>query len=356
MTEAAREFFVRLEGGQQEEARRALSRVDPRLCFESLDDKQAAFVLLRWDELPAYPAAQLVQCLAPAKVKVQLGRAPIGHEAALELVLHDQRISLAEGRIRVGVTRGHLLELVVSVPLDVEGTNEQLQVAAELYLEALVGDELLDRWVGSVSVDRCARTRGLVTLQGRGERAVSHPLSLCSGLIAKGIEGIESTLPSSLLVHDEGRPEPGEWTALSIPELSAGLQAGRTFASTRFPEALKAALEGLPFASARFTRGPEVMMWFCWKAPPAPSAQRVPLREKVEARLIALGDEVRFSLAGTGFGARDDYLDLWVAPEPGVIRKIIEALIPLVESIEAGFYDAHWAEEILEVSAREPLV
>src|SRR5690606_20539433 len=97
MTEAAREFFVRLEGGQQEEARRALSRVDPRLCFESLDDKQAAFVLLRWDELPAYPAAQLVQCLAPAKVKVQLGRAPIGHEAALELVLHDQRISLAEG-------------------------------------------------------------------------------------------------------------------------------------------------------------------------------------------------------------------------------------------------------------------
>lgn len=348
MTDAAQEFFVALSKEQEARAAEALQRVDPRLRFFKQLAQSGTFVLLRWEELPAYPAAQLVKCLAPADVQVQLGRAPLGHEAALELALRDEGIDLSEARVRVGVSRGHLLEIVVSVPLHVQGTEEQLQVAAEVYLEASAGDERLDRWVGDISVDRIARTRGLVTLQGRDDRAVSHPLSFASTLIETGIQGIEAALPESLLSEAEGRNEAREWTALSIPEMSAGLQAGRTFASTRFPEALKAALEGLPFASARFTRGPEVMMWFCWKA--ASSAERVPLREKVEAQLLDLKDEVPLSLAGTGFGARHDYLDLWVLPEPAMIRTVVDVLLSVVESIEGGFYDAHWAEEILEVS------
>jgi hypothetical protein len=265
------------------------------------------------------------------------------HAQALERASAEAQVSLATSRVRVGVTRGHLLEVVVQVPLDCAGDPESLQLGAEIYLETLLGDALLDEWVSSVGIDRIARTTGLLLVSDSRSSAPAHPLKEVGSLVRLGIEGIRGQLPESLL----GAQVAGEsWTALEIPEITDGLQAERRFASTCFPEALKCALEGMPFSSTRFTRGEEKFCWLSWSGATGG-------RDRLFAR--ALAEEVLTSprcgphllVSGSGFGPRRDYLDFWAelsTPElPRVIGELAQSLIDL----EFGFYDSPYSSSPL---------
>jgi hypothetical protein len=347
MEEAARFFYVALRGSDFDVAHTALSAVDPRLSFEIIKSEGERLISLRYLEAPGQPAAVLVSKLCPRDLAIELGRRPTNHERALQEVRELYGVSLSSARVRVGVSRGHLLEIVVSVPLDIAGDQERLQDAAEHYLEACIGDEILDTWVADVSVDRIGRTSGLPVFQDSKARSETHPILTCRELVQRGVEGIVQNLPERLVstTHSE------QWTALEISDLSYGLQAGRLHASTRFPEALKAALEGLPFSSRRFTRGGEVMIWICWSSPGDSPERRFSLREAVEEALNQFSSTDGVLLAGTGFGRKDDYLDLWVPPDVTVIRRLLNRILPLVGALEAGFYDSHWAEEIFSLTA-----
>src|SRR5690606_21361304 len=125
-------------------------------------------------------------------------------------------------RVRVGVTRGHLLEVVVQVPLDVAGEPDALQLGTEIYLEALLGTSLLDEWVASVAVDRIARRSSLLVVADSRSSANAHPLQEAASLIRRGVEGIRGQLPASVFAMG-GRET--DWTALEIPEAQSGLQS-----------------------------------------------------------------------------------------------------------------------------------
>jgi hypothetical protein len=258
-------------------------------------------------------------------------------ENALLATRSETGVDLSTSQVRVGFSRGHLLEVVVKIPLDIPGDPEALQVAAEMFLEESVGPERLDTWVACVSVDRIRRSSGLVMAAGDTPTS-SPPLLDAPDLIARGIQAVTEGLPSTLL----GQTWSEGWAALEIPRTEEGLQAEREFASTCFPEALKAVLEGLPFSSTRFTRGAEVFVWVSW----SPSAQaRAPLgaslrlaeRTRVEALANAAPQEL--ALVGSGFGRTRDYLDLWLRPNSGVLEGLVRRLAGEVGQIEVGFYD-----------------
>lgn len=267
------------------------------------------------------------------------------HEGALKKARTEAGACLDSSRVRVGVTRGHLLEVVVQVPLDTTGDPEALQLAAEVYLEALLGTALLDEWVASVAIDRIARTTGLLVVSDGRSVTSAHPLSEAAPLIRLGIEGIRSQLPDSQLSLAAAGDN---WTALEIPETESGLQPERCFASTRFPEALKCALEGMPFSSTRFTRGSEKLCWLSWRGRGA-AAPRLRARSEVETLVSTKQCEAHLLLAGSGFGPRRDYLDLWTMLAWAELPKLLLSLASTVEGLEFGLYDSPYSEKPIQI-------
>jgi len=309
-----------------------LEQVEPRLQVREADGEW----FLLYDEVAARPVAEIC---AAAVGRCRVGRPALSHESALAVALSETGVDLSTSRVRMGFTRGHLLEIVVSVPLDVEGDEEALQVASEIYLEERLGDLAMDRWVANVSVSRIARSQGLLVVQDITSSSETRPLRETGELKERAETGVFAELPACLL----GRVEADVvWTALEIPALPGGLQEDRVYASTSCPEALKAALEGLPFSSERFTRGQEVFCYFSWSASGG-AQQRTSLREKIEAKVRALGQEL--AVAGTGFGLKRDYLDLWALPEASLLRRVANVILSLCGDCELGFYDSKWGEE-----------
>ncbi len=305
--------------------------------------------VVRYADQVARASAELFIAAAADPCAIRLGRQPELFEVALARASSETGVALDSARVRVGLTRGHLWELVFTVPLDVEGDEEQLQLAAEVFVEHCVGERLLDDWVASVEVTRGARQRGLLVFQEPAP-STTYPLVQTRELLDLGIAGIVGGLPDSLV-----RADGGEWTALDIPAATTGLQPERLFASTLFPEALKAALEGLPFHSGRFTRGPEIFGWLEWSAVGLDPAARRQLRDQRERSLCGafeMSGKGRFM--GSGFGAERDYLDVVVDCSTDAIAETLRAALaaPCAHaeaSLEFGFYDSIWAGERLHI-------
>jgi len=304
-------------------------------------ERHASGWVVRWADPSLRPLARSVARCAPQGQSVVLGVPGAGLGAALEHTLGRHGVDLRGSEVRVGITRGHLLALVFSIPLDVPGELDQLEAAVECLSEQALGEELLDRWVLTIDVARAARRSRLSVLPASGSaNAATHPLELLEQLVQIGIAAISAELPESQLV-----PSPEGWTALDVAPAPGGLQGDRVQAFTNSPEALKAALEGLPFDSSRFTRGPEVMVWFAWTQ--APLSARLAAREAAETLIRELS-EVRgaCALCGTGFGPTRDYLDAWVLPNVEFLGSLRQELAArLGTSVELGFYDSQWVGE-----------
>jgi len=306
--------------------------------------------VITYSDKSAIPLAEWLVAELHGRALV-VGRPPGTAERALGAV-RRLGADFSSCRVRVGFTRGHLLDVYVLVPFDVAGSPEQLQVAAEVYLETLLGDRILDEWVDQVAVDRIARSGGLLVVSDVRAPSVSYPLTEVDSLLKRGIHALRQSLPESHLASCAS----GEWTALSLERAHAespGPRLDRLFASTCHPEALKACLLGLGFCSARFTLGEEIFIYLRWAArgPERPSK-----RQQVEDLIELLARRTaEVALAGSGFGEEFDYLDLWVLPRPGVINTLLRQVAELVGEVELGFYDSRWSAERLVHRRSTPL-
>lgn len=299
--------------------------------------------VVRWSDPALLPLAESAQRAAPLEFGALLGLPARGHAEALEAVQAEWGVDLSSSEVRVGITRGHLLSIVFHVPLDVPGSPETLEDAILSYAEHALGELTLDTWVVSIDLTRSARRKGLLVVpDAEKEPAVTHPIASLQEIVRAGIEGIQAELPASRFT-----PGAEGWTALEVSPLEGNAEEDRVQISTNCPEALKAALEGLPFDSTRFTRGGEILVWVAWKA--RPLEQRVELKEAVERSLeAARARGVDCVLCGTGFGRTRDYVDLWILPRSEQLGALLSTVADAARApVELGFYDSRWARERL---------
>jgi len=338
----AAEFIERLSSAAQS-TQAAGGKNDWDALLSAADDR------LFWQREPRAvrtfePAALPLRDLAAAMLGgdgpgVHAGMPALGVGAALDLVGRSIGVDLSSSRVRVGVSRGHLLAVVIAVPLDVPGDVATLEAAASLLVEAALGDDFVDQWLLSIDVTRSRRHSGLMMVRDSVDDSVTYPIEQLDELARLGSAGILAALPASLTGGTGDA-----WTALELELAGAGPGAERTFAATTEPEALKAALEGLPFDSRRFVSGPELFVWTHYSAEDHPN--RHALRARVEAAAGALGDGIR--LAGTGFGADGEYLDFWLRAEHDVLARLGVALTEAAGlPVTLGFYDTRFAEHRL---------
>lgn len=298
-----------------------------------------------YDELPARGVAEWVAGGARG------GQASVGLPACpLERVLRDAGelggCDVSRARVRVGFTRGHAVEVMVALP----SATREPQIVAERLVEGLLGEAETDDWVAAVDVIELPRPGSLRVVQPGPSEGESFPLAALPDLVARAREGVRALLPTEPR-HRLARA--ADWTWLEMPPDPEGVQPDRICAATCAPELVKAALEGLPFHSRRFSRWEER---FVWIATPASDARhRAERRHVVEERFDeTLRAEGLGAVVGTGFGARFDYLDLCLGPEDAALERVLAlgAELEFGRGAELGFYDSRWAEERLSFPSR----
>ena len=292
-----RESFLALE------PRLALSLSDgregqKRLCVSSRGSRELALLI----DLLAKKAGEVgaeLQCYA----------APMSAGEALRRVSEETGLDLQQARVRVGFGRGHLLDVLVLAPVFPSAEDEASLNAAEVLVEGILGERVLDHWVRDISCAPLSRGGPLKLVQTGPVQPETLPLVELSPAVSAAIEGLVAGLPEAPWSK---QPRTTGWTMFEVePELASDYrhQDDLAVATTIVPEMLKCFLERAPFSSLRFSRHGEMFAYLKIEAT-GESVARLAQRQAFED---ALGDVLGPGVGcvvGNGLGIRYFYLDL----------------------------------------------
>ncbi len=266
----------------------------------------------------------------PPGVEVVTERGPLDFESACERVAERTGFDVSEARVRAGVTRGHLFEIVLYLH---EASAEQgaaAELAAELAVESCLGERSVETWVQSIDVAALPRKSRLKVVQSGPPSAESFPLAELKPTIDRAVQGVLDSLPDEPLCRQAPK---SNWVMLETEPLddSTEAQADLIMASTCLPEMLKCYLQQSPFTSARFSRHGEHFVYVKYPAQGDP-AERVRARQGLEDALdVELRSRGLGCVVGNGLGRNHCYIDF-------ALTSLNESLPWLCEAAQrAGF-------------------
>lgn len=286
------------------ELERALSAVHAALTGERASDGTLA-VCARTPE--SFPIADRVAARAPLGVRVVSEPPARELSSSLERIQKETGVGLSRARFRGGFVRGHLLELVFSLPGGVG--DEREQGAAERLVSDLLGARTMEAWIGAVHVAPAPRGGPLRVLGS--EPGPGLTLETLADTVIAAIRGLYATLPEQ---PAWARRDEADWTLLEVePEASKGPCAAQddlVMAATREPELLKCFLAGERFSSRRFSRHDELCFYLKYEAssgtPPRRQKERTALEDALQG---ALSEARAGAVIGGGLGVQHDYVN-----------------------------------------------
>jgi hypothetical protein len=271
-------------------------------------------------------------------------RPALGFEHALISVPRGTILSSAQ--VRVGISRGHLLEVVVHVPESVN--DESMMGAFESVVEALVGQRIFETWLEQVSVAPLARGGPLRVVGSGASSPTTAPISSLGDLVERAVSAVVAGLPERPLhTHCASL----KWTMFETEPVPADDYVGQDdllLSTTLAPELLKSYLQGAPFSSQRFSRNDEVFCYLKTENPTAGIEQLVARRTELEDELDAeLREAGAGCVIGNGLGLRYSYIDLALS-QPGVglplVRRVARSRDVFARSWIL-FCDTAWTHE-----------
>ena len=247
-----------------------------------------------------------------ARVAPGRGAPPLGVARALERVRTQHGVDFSGARARAGFSRGHLIDVVVSLPGG-SGNRSEREAAREL-LVAFLGEGRAADWLGEVAVEPAPRSGLLKVLDVRAPSASFFPVAELPDTFEHAIAGLYAGLPEEPLWSLGGEEL---WTMLEAsaePAEDYAAQDDLLLASTYLPEMLKCFLAGSPFSSSRFSRRDELFSYLKVEGHGGDprlslSARRV-LEDALDAALVS---ERAGRVVGSGLGIRYWYVDFALA-------------------------------------------
>jgi hypothetical protein len=240
--------------------------------------------------------------------------------AACDDVRRATGVDFVQARARAGFGRGHLLDVVLYVPGGSGGDGERQ--AAELFVSALLGEELFETWIGDVLTAPAARGGPLRVLND-GRQPSTFPVAELAAAVDAARKGLVSGLPALPFCE---LPGDGEWAMFEStpePRPDYAAQDDIALATSRAPEMLKCFLEGRPFSSARFSRHGELFAYLKIDQRELSPAERLRARTRVEDELDpALRSKKLGSVVGNGLGLRYGYVDLALLDPPRALDEL----------------------------------
>lgn len=275
------------------------------------------------------PLIALVLRRAPAAPGLEFARyrGECDVRSALSEVRDRFGIDLANSRVRIGFSRGHLLEVVVhssafSSASDGTGTD-----AANLLVLRLIGEELFDDWVGAVDIAPAPREGPLrlISASKPGERGLALEEALPA--VEAAIRGVYAELPDAPY---RTFSDTSMWTLLEAEpgaEIDYAAQDDVALKSTVIPEAMKCFLERGRFSSKRFSRHGESFAYVKVDAIDETADSRHELRVRLEDALAkGLVASGLGCVVGAGLGVRYVYIDVVLESVEHGVSVMREAL------------------------------
>lgn len=308
--ERAARFFEVLSGARDlETLENALADVDVSFEFVAASRRGDEVRLDVRADVQKRPCLERFASSSPKDVKVVTERGARPFEQVQSDVRAVTGYELASARVRAGITRGHLLDVVVYLAGSAGSSDVHAGHAAELAVEGCLGERVVDDWVSAITSAPLPRSGPIRLIQHSDELARTFELSELPAAVERAVLGVRGSLADERL---DATPPRSDWVMLEAEANDAGAaaQADLLLASTFMPEMLKCFLEGSPFSSLRFARHGERFAYLKYQS-------TGDLRERVNARQVledALDAQLRAGqlgcVVGNGVGRRHCYVDL----------------------------------------------
>jgi hypothetical protein len=241
--------------------------------------------------------------------------------------------------------------------------DRQAQLAAFVATESLLGEEVLDKWIGAISVEPVRRAGTIGRLLGRaGRDRQGVPLDRLRPTVTALIEGmIEQLSPEPLYAAAPADPDRDDrqWSCFKAEPTEREdypRWSDLFVAVTPWPDVWQAAHNAPGFLSERFSRCGER---FCYLKIDGSDVGDMTFadREAMERALDAALVPARAGCTiGGGTGRRYSYIDLALADVgPGVeaVRRVMrDGRAPRRSWLL--FYDAEWVDEWVGVWPDSP--
>jgi hypothetical protein len=358
--------------------RAALARVHEDLGLEARaqPDGTQSLAIVPLGGPASWPLCRLCVERAPARYPwtFESQREALSLDATVAEVFDEFGVDFTRARARVGVTRGHLLEVVLASP-DVNTHDPTARDAAERLIALLLGDRRFDSWIATVSVQAAPRSR-LLRVVGDGEcpelplaiDEVADAIDAAGGGILLGLseqplhavcERAEWTLfelDDTLRVADGAEPE---WRrGVAGPGLTlcdTPPQSDLLLAASSCPEALKCLLAEQPFSSQRFSRHGERFCYLKLRLDAANDEGRFHKRSELEDALDrALVPGRLGCVVGNGLGQDHVYIDLALTDVDrsiGIVKNRL-ARASVDDDAWMFFFDDEWSNEWLALNEK----
>jgi hypothetical protein len=248
-------------------------------------------------------------------------RQPHGFEDTAELVKDHTGVDTSAISFKATLTEDHLIELL----FDYKGQKgaESLGDAVFMATEYLLGEEVLDRWIGEMEVNDTGASGPFISM------------SELPNTVADLIKNIQKSLPDKPLAAIRGTLKPQEITVEDEPEDDE--ERDVIWARTLHPKVWQAAHGESAFDSCRFSRHNER---FCYLKIEGFTAEEK-LNELENRINDALSNQSLGCTLGLARGARFGYIDLCLV-DPA---KAIPVLKGMESKCHLEFFDADWASE-----------
>jgi hypothetical protein len=272
------------------------------------------------------------------------------------LVRERHGVDLAGARARAGVSRGHLLDVVLELPGGRNAAEEG--VAAEELVRLVLGEARAADWIGSVASLAGPRGGLLKVVQARSDDGRFFPLAELVPAIGAAIDGIHAGLSAAPLCKLGGEQR---WYLFELdvePAAEYPGQADVALVSTFMPELVKCFLSGAAFASTRFSRAGELFAYLKYenreRDPRRALARRRVLEDALDAALVS---EDAGRVIGSGMGVVYSYVNFACLELERALDAIrnVASRVGLSEKTWVQFFDSALAEEWVSVlGARLP--
>jgi hypothetical protein len=245
--------------------------------------------------------------------------------AALHEDLEERaRPHLLRSEVRAGFSRGHLLDVVLYSPLFLDLDDESGSALAEVLVGRLLGERLLDTWIGRVSAVATPARSSLRVLNSTDPKSETFPIRDLAEAVRAAIRGLYTSLPDPCWRAAGAE----KWTLFELtpePADDYAAQDDLVLATTARPEMLKCFLQGARFCSERFSRHDELFCYVKYESSVRSHEKRLAERSRLEDRLSQeLGGAQLGAVVGNGFGLKYSYVDLALARSADALPRVLE--------------------------------
>jgi hypothetical protein len=268
----------------------------------------------------------------------------------------EQTIQTVKGRVGVNVTGavidasvapGRKIDLFYSFASLADQDEDKQMQAAFVTTETLLGEQVLDTWIGTI---------GLLN-DGGGSGGRPLPLEQVQATLSALIRSLQDQLPKARSQDIAG----GEWTSVKLdPPGQTDDYPGRTdllIASTHDVELFQGIHGGYPFASACHSKVGEIFCYLKLDAQQVPKSELVAFRSRFEDALNAALLQAKFGCGiGGGTGLRYSYIDLALTDLVRGVPFVREVLATLQAPPRSWllFHDDDLAEEWVGIHPQTP--